>query len=179
MKLPDGYVTEHHWAWSMSDPAARSQEPSTWAWEELDGTYLLGDAAKEEAHSLEEILKGNILAGSTREAVDGMNNDLGVGSNRDKFGATSTLSRKSPGRRGQQSSGDVVRKDKELTVDADRSVQSQRQDYTRTDSESSIDQSEKERCDCTECKSRRWRGDSTTQQGQGVSIRDRLNGVSF
>jgi len=59
MKLPDGYAAENHWAWSMADPGFRSEESSTWAWQELDGTYLLGEDIKEEVLSLRAILKGN------------------------------------------------------------------------------------------------------------------------
>lgn len=163
----------------MSDPGIRSKEPSTWAWEELDDTYLLGEVSKQEDQSLEGFLKLDTSADSTGERIDGMNSDSGIDLKEDDFTPASPVSRKSPLRLTQQNSGKVVRSEKEATVDADRKVQPQRQDYARTDSESSIDQNERETCDCTECRSSRWRGEDNPRPGQSVSIKSRLNGISF
>jgi len=190
MKLPDGYAAENHWAWSMADPGFRSEESSTWAWQELDGTYLLGEDIKEEVLSLRAILKGNSYVELI--SVPGMIQGDSDSSESDTSSKTSgslsltTSPTNSPGRVVTRDSRELLRKDNATVIDIRRNLQLQiqRQRVDRTEPYSSLEQkaaADEESCACTECQSRRWRGETSTRPGQKpyTSIRTRLNGISF
>ncbi|RVX67253.1 hypothetical protein B0A52_09290 [Exophiala mesophila] len=52
MHLPTGYITEHHWSWSMSDPSFWSSSSNDWAIE-LDNEYLFPSKNKNDTGQFE------------------------------------------------------------------------------------------------------------------------------
>ena len=172
----------------MADPGFRSEEPSTWAWQELDGTYLLGADMTEEDLSLRAVLKGNnyVQSTSVRGMIEGDSDssEPDTGSTTSGSLSLTTSPTNSPSRLTTRDSRELLRRDNATVIDIGRNLQRQRQRLDRTKSYSSLDQkatTDDESCDCTECKSRRWRGETSTRPGQRprTSIRTRLNGISF
>lgn len=189
MKLPSGYATETHWAWSMSDPSFHSNNTSVWA-ELLDDNYLFDSpkrtsSTKSRQDDTESSTEGiDVAATAESTAIDkgrsGSNDSTEslstVPSRDDAPKPTSMQLVDRPRVRTQRSlcQNGVVDIGGNLQRKRQRQVQYQ---FIRSESAESIEEDDVN-CECTGCKGRKAR-ELEGQQSSGRSIQTRLNAISF
>lgn len=186
MKLPNGYTTESHWTWSMSDPSFHSRDTTVWA-ELLDDNYLI-DSPKQESAASDRSRQ------TTTNATEGT--DKGRSDSTDSTGSTDTPSRV-PSRDDAPIpfSTQLVARPRVRTVrsqrqkevvDIGRNLQriKQRQAQQlpiRTESTESVvdDDNDDLDCECTGCRGRKAMGSQAGGQRSETTILARLNAISF
>lgn len=185
MQLPSGYVAETHGAWSQADAFKSSQVNTAWAWEDLEDTYLFPMVTpKSLSRSWSRRVSIPRLSFAQRanlESEFGVNDAVNgeekiptaeantVSKSEEIRVATSTTSSPIPIRAPAKSATHRYQRtrsrDAQLLADEEEFMYwSARQRYeqrfcvkeNRAESEAQST-GDDETCECTECKSRRWR----------------------
>lgn len=196
MKLPNGYTTESHWTWSMSDPSFHSRDTTVWA-ELLDDNYLIDSPKQESAASGQSRQTTTNTTGGTDAAA--RVNDKGRSESTDS--TSSTDSTDTPSRVPSRDDAPLPSATQLVARPRVRTVRSQRQKELvdigrnlqrikqrqaqqlpiRTESTESIvdDDNDDLDCECTGCRGRKAMGSQPGGQRSETTILARLNAISF